>query len=239
VRRQPEIGALTLLIPALFCSGCVEETVLLGPNSQWPWVVFRLPLLETELFSPPIGVDHDPQDYEGVEQAICTNYYGERFPGCYDGHDGSDFLLAGDWAQMDAGSATIVAAADGLVVYTEDGHYDRCHGDFTSFDSSCDGHSGTANAVILEHQTPYGPVLTRYWHMKTDSVAVELGDEVACGDTLGRVGSSGNSSQPHLHFEVEFGGNYVDPYAGLYSQSESWWVEQGETWEIPGAVCQE
>jgi len=239
----PGVMAPPRSVLAMSLAACVSGTACLdgrdaqGPSMAWPPVLFRLPLQDTALFTPPIGVDHDPAVYDGVEQAICTNYNGDAFPGCYDEHDGSDYLLDGDWEQMDAGSAAIVAAADGLVVDTEDGHYDRCHGDVSTFESSCDGHSGIANYVVVEHDTPYGPVTTRYWHMMTDSVAVAVGDRVDCGDALGLVGSSGNSSQPHLHFEVDFDGSRVDPYAGLYSQSESWWADQGESWELPGTAC--
>jgi hypothetical protein len=232
----PALTACVALL-SLSSAGCSDNTDTGGPEVQWPPVQFRFPLVETELFAPPIGVDHDPAVHDGVEKALCTNYNGDPFPGCYDEHDGSDYLLDGDWDQMDAGSATIVAAADGVVVHLDDGHYDRCHGDVSTFESSCDGNSGQANYVILEHDTPYGPIQTLYWHMMTDTVAVAVGDTVACGDTLGRVGSSGNSSQPHLHFEVNQGDYRVDPYAGLYSQSDSWWTDQGESWELPSTAC--
>ncbi len=227
-----------LLAAAVALVACLEEDPD-GPSgvSWYPPVRFAFPLAERELFEPPMGVDHDPDVYEGVERAICINSIGEPFPNCYDEHDGSDYLLIGDWEQMDAGSATIQAAADGVVVSTEDGHYDRCHGDFGSFDSSCDGHSGTANSVIVEHQTPVGTVQTWYWHMMKDSVAVEVGEEVACGDVLGIVGSSGRSSQPHLHFELQLDGASIDPYAGPYSQDTSWWTDQGEEWELPSPDC--
>ncbi len=237
VNARPRVAALGLLV--LGGTGCTRDKDGDSPESQWPPVLFAFPLLETSLFAPPIGVDHDPAVYTGVERALCINYNGDPFPGCYDEHDGSDYLLEGDWEQMDAGSATIIAAADGVVIAREDGHYDRCHGEVSTFESSCDGHSGEANYVIVEHATDQGPVYTVDGHRMTDAVRVEEGDPVACGQPLGKVGSSGNSSQPHLHFEVEHNGSRVDPYAGLYSQSDSWWVDQGESWELPGTACAE
>ena len=110
----PALTACVALL-SLGSAGCSDNTGTGGPEVQWPPVQFRFPLVETELFAPPIGVDHDPAVYDGVEKALCTNYNGDPFPGCYDEHDGSDYLLDGDWDQMDAGSATIVAAADGVV----------------------------------------------------------------------------------------------------------------------------
>ena len=41
-----------------------------------------------------------------------------------------------------------------------------------------------------------------YAHFKTGSVAVKTGQVVKRGDVLGRIGSSGNSTTPHLHFQV-------------------------------------
>lgn len=196
----------------------------------------RVPQAEPERFTDVIGFDHDPEVYEGIEQLRCSNYLGNAFPHCYDEHHGTDLMLDGGFDAMDAGSATIVAAADGLVVYAEDGHYDRCHGSLETGATDCDGHDGVANAVILQHTDADGGTWhTQYWHMKQDSVAVAEGDVVAVGDTLGLVGSSGNSTAPHLHFglsdadEAEF-----DPYAGPYSQAETWWCAQNDEDELPG-----
>jgi murein DD-endopeptidase MepM/ murein hydrolase activator NlpD len=91
------------------------------------------------------------------------------------------------------------------------------------------------NYVKLAH--PDGSE-TWYWHLMTDSVVVEPGDEVACGAVLGKVGSSGISSGPHLHFEVhDANGEVVDPYAGPYSQEDSLWAEQRGEDELPGWGC--
>jgi murein DD-endopeptidase MepM/ murein hydrolase activator NlpD len=60
--------------------------------------------------------------------------------------------------------------------------------------------------VVVEH--PNG-VETRYAHLS--SAAVQPGDSVAAGQTIGRVGSSGRSTGPHLHFEVLLDGKRVNP----------------------------
>jgi hypothetical protein len=195
---------------------------------------FRLPLAQPELFEQTVGVDHDPVEYsDGLESAQCVNYDGRGFPWCYDRHDGSDYLLDGGFDTMDAGSTDIVAAADGVVYETDDGNYDRCEATLEGVD--CDGYPMEANYVILQHE---GGWFTLYWHMKTDSVAVEPGQEIRCGEVLGKVGSSGYSSMPHLHFELQDStGLTIDPYAGPHSQPETWWAEQGDPEGLPGADC--
>lgn len=197
-------------------------------------LAFRFPLADRTLFEQTVGVDHDPEVHEeGLQGVQCTSYDGRSFPWCYDEHDGSDYLLVGGFDTMDAGSAVIVAAAPGVVVETDDGNYDRCEATVEGID--CDGYEMAANYVILEHD---GGWRTKYWHMKTDSVAVAVGDTVACGDRLGLVGSSGYSSMPHLHFELEgLEGEWIDPYAGEHSQEETWWVEQGDPEGLPGSDC--
>ena len=62
---------------------------------------------------------------------------------------------------------------------------------------------------------------------------VDIGDNVVQGEQIGLVGSSGWSTMPHLHFEVETPmGQIVDPYAGPYSQAETYWCDQQDP--LPG-----
>lgn len=178
------------------------------------------------------GVDHDPAEGDDI---VCTAYDGRSFPFCYDGHAGSDFLLAGGFTAMDDGSARVIAAAGGEVIRVVDGNYDRCHGDLGSFEPDCDGYERASNRVHLRHANGW---VTEYLHLMNGSVTVELGDRVACGDVLGRVGSSGRSFAPHLHFEVvdpELGA--VDPFSGDVSGPRSLWGEQRTDDDLPGAAC--
>lgn len=215
----------------LVFAGCMPEAP--EPDAI---VRFGFPLPERERFPTRVGVDHDPVVHEGLAgRAMCFDYLGRAFPDCYDEHDGNDYLLDGGFDAMDGGSSPIVAGADGVVVQTDDGNYDRCHADLGAGGTSCDGHPMEANYVILEHE---GGIRSMYWHMKEGSVAVSEGDVVACGDLLGLVGSSGNSSTPHLHFQLEDAdGVPFDPYAGPESQLVSRWEEQRGADELPGAGC--
>jgi len=69
-----------------------------------------------------------------------------------------------------------------------------------------------------------------YMHMNGSDITVRVGDTVSAGDTIGAIGNCGNSTGPHLHFEVEpgtdkeawinsipkvskFGSTFLDPVA--------------------------
>jgi len=206
------------------------DTVLRAP------LQLQLPLADPTQFNLVVGVDHDPVVYgQGIGAATCTNYAGHSFPYCYDEHDGSDFILEGGFDTMDAGSVSVLAAAAGTVVRAEDGNYDRCHADLLSGEVDCDGHEMRANQVTVEHDGGYQ---TRYLHLMSGSVSVAVGDAVSAGDVLGKVGSSGNSSMPHLHLQIEApDGEVIDPYAGPASQPETWWCDQGDEDDLPGACA--
>ncbi|HEV8243154.1 MAG TPA: M23 family metallopeptidase [Nitrospirales bacterium] len=66
--------------------------------------------------------------------------------------------------------------------------------------------AGLGNTVTLSHG--YG-MKTVYGHM--DKIKVANGQFVKRGDVIGWVGSTGLSTGPHLHYEVEIKGSYVDP----------------------------
>lgn len=73
-------------------------------------------------------------------------------------------------------------------------------------------HSSWGNNVLIDHGNG---VWTRYAHLS--SIGVSAGQTVSQGQYIGKVGSTGNSSGPHLHFEVYVNKDRVnpEPYIGL------------------------
>ncbi len=147
----------------------------------------------------------------------------------YAGHQGSDFG-AGSFYGMDAGR-DVTAAAEGTVVTTHDGEFDRC----TTGD--CAGGYGFGNYVKIAHDDGR---ITLYGHLKQWSLLVGVGDRVSCGQKLGEMGSSGYSTGPHVHFEVRNSSEVAeDPFDGPCSAPPTYWVDQGPYDGLPGNVCGE
>ncbi len=92
-----------------------------------------------------------------------------------------------DIADSECNGAPAVAAADGIVI-------------------RADWYGGYGNCVIIDHGNG---VQTLYAHFK--SLTVSVGDVVKAGDVVGKIGSTGNSTGPHLHFEVHVDGEIVNP----------------------------
>jgi murein DD-endopeptidase MepM/ murein hydrolase activator NlpD len=65
---------------------------------------------------------------------------------------------------------------------------------------------GYGNSVVVNHGFGYK---TRYAHLKT--IGVVEGMAVKRGECIGTSGNSGRSSGPHLHYEVIYRGNHVNP----------------------------
>jgi murein DD-endopeptidase MepM/ murein hydrolase activator NlpD len=65
---------------------------------------------------------------------------------------------------------------------------------------------GYGNMVEIDHGNG---LATRYGHMS--EVLVAEGEEVKAGAVVGRIGSTGRSTGPHLHYEVRIDGEPVDP----------------------------
>jgi hypothetical protein len=66
------------------------------------------------------------------------------------------------------------------------------------------------NHVILD----CGGTWVLLGHLKRRSVTVHAGDRVSTGQTLGRVGNSGNTTEPHLHIHAQTPGTFAEPLSG-------------------------
>lgn len=136
-------------------------------------------------------------------------------------HQGVDiFLWPFSWKQVEEEQTEVIAAAAGQIVFKSDG----------SFDKNCSFNGQQWNAVFVEHSDGS---IAWYGHMKSGSLTSKsVGDTVEQGEFLGVIASSGNSTGPHLHFEVyeSAGGTLIDPYSGPCNDinTTSWWQDQKE-----------
>lgn len=69
---------------------------------------------------------------------------------------------------------------------------------------------GYGNMIMIDHGTGYQ---TLYAHLSV--VNVSCGQGVSQGQVIGLGGSTGNSTGPHLHFELRYGGGFVNPWTVL------------------------
>ncbi|MEA1890038.1 MAG: M23 family metallopeptidase, partial [Pseudomonadota bacterium] len=67
---------------------------------------------------------------------------------------------------------------------------------------------GYGNALIISHGSTYS---TLYAHMSSFSRGIKKGSKVKQGQIIGRVGSTGLASGPHLHYEFRVNGKHVNP----------------------------
>lgn len=125
----------------------------------------------------------------------------------YDDHKGVDFAIR-DLAAMRRGVA-VLAAAPGVVNGVRDGMQDI---NFRAADPKSVAKRECGNGVLLDHG---GGWSTQYCHMRRGSVAVKRGQRVTAGQALGKVGLSGKTTYPHVHFQTKRDGKVIDPFLGV------------------------
>jgi hypothetical protein len=99
----------------------------------------------------------------------------------------------------------ILAPAAGTVTYARNDVPDNPHpgtdpGLYAALHDPILANAG--NCVIIDHGNSEYSVLM---HMQEGSVAVKVGDRVASGQVIGRLGNSGNAFGPHLHYQLQSG----------------------------------
>ena len=105
--------------------------------------------------------------------------------------------LGPDW-EGTAGEP-VHAVADGTVVTVVDGIPDEPIGELGASGLVVDWETISGNRVVVDMGEGH---YAWYEHLENGSVGVQEGDPVSKGQVLGRVGNSGNTSHPHLHFAV-------------------------------------
>ncbi len=209
--RSPHTIRLILLFFAF--SFCKEQSI---SNPSIPDIVNE-PIVTS---FPPLawpfedGLDHgiylmnyaDMNTNNGKLDISCSDHN-------YDGHTGIDYTVY-SFREMDKGHA-ILSATDGQVTSIRFDQFDRTYEP---------PYVHQPNFVLVTHSD--GSTIG-YWHMRKNSVAVNIGETVKKGDFLGYIGSSGATPIPHLHLDLRetFSGQriYRDPYSGECNDFESLW----------------
>lgn len=123
---------------------------------------------------------------------VITSYRGWRWGRM---HQGIDISGAGNFGSK------IYAAASGTVTYV----YTGCPSRGSGYGDPCG--NGMGNQVTIDHGNGY---ITRYGHLHA-SVQVKLGQKINKGQVIGYMGNSGSSTGIHLHYEVKYNNNNINP----------------------------
>ena len=122
-----------------------------------------------------------------------TSYYGGRIHPIYgvaSHHDGIDIAAAT--------GAKVMASGTGEVIFSYADNYEY--------------YGGFGKAVLIVHRVGNSTYTSLYGHLSKANV--RSGQIVQRGDKIGEVGSTGNSTGPHLHFQFMYGSGYgstLDP----------------------------
>ncbi|MEP7263173.1 MAG: peptidoglycan DD-metalloendopeptidase family protein [Bacteroidota bacterium] len=147
---------------------------------------------------------HADETGESLEDYHCGNRTYDVLSTGYD-HTGIDIAIGPfGWTMMEHEDVDVVAAEGGYIAYRLDGEFDHT----CAMGTPNVYHGNWIGITHSDGSTTY------YMHMKSGSVTSKIvGDHVSAGEYLGKVGSSGNSTGPHLHFQVEDNiGIIVDPF---------------------------
>jgi hypothetical protein len=136
----------------------------------------------------------------GTSTAEADSYCRAR---TYGAHRGTDFGVK-DMDDIRAG-VDILAAQKGRILRTIDQYDDYADLEFNpnAVAYNC------GNEVFIDHGNGWQ---TQYCHLKKGSVKVRGGQRVEQGEVIAQMGSSGNSKSPHLHLNIFYKGQYVDPF---------------------------
>ena len=86
-------------------------------------------------------------------------------------------------------------------------------------DTGVDGFGGW---VVIDHEIDGKKISTVYGHENPGGIDVKVGDQVKAGQKIAKVGNAGESSGPHLHFQVWEGGRIPDGIGHSVNPEDEW-----------------
>ncbi|MCX6237243.1 MAG: M23 family metallopeptidase, partial [Bacteroidia bacterium] len=170
---------------------------------------------ETSVSKEPLPIASAPLKGDRFYSAYTTTLINNQHAGyqiTYRGITGVPERFCVDWSKLDATGSTyhgdqkicsnwyvygqnVYSVAEGYVVSVSDGMPDQSPVGTVS--SGINLFNGGGNSVMIYKD---GVGYTIYSHMIPNSIVVKAGQTVAKGQLIGKVGNSGNSMAPHLHF---------------------------------------
>lgn len=125
----------------------------------------------------------------------------------------------------------VIAPADGVVVHAKDGIADNIPGKTPSivFLKSLFMWGTAGNNVVIKHENKE---YSFFAHLKQNSIRVNIGQQLKSGDTVGECRNSGNSTGPHLHYDLRnsinwrFGSSLPAQFNNYYANGK--FVNRGE-----------
>jgi hypothetical protein len=202
---EPKAGSQGVVFPANFERAVLDMTLVLDAENKIAGLLFRPHIASTD--TPPkkhltalslpfkgswlvfwggdtkaVNHHHDVPAQRFAFDLLGADAAGETHRG--DGSKNEDYFCFG---------REVIAPADGVVIEAIDGVRDNKPG-------SMNPYCLVGNCVTIQHRSNEVSVLA---HFQQASVAVKAGDRVKRGQLLGRCGNSGNSSEPHLHYQLQ------------------------------------
>jgi len=165
------------------------DTVLTDLNEQLQSREQQLSLLEDVIMRSELKKEARPAG-RPIEKGWISSYYGKR-TGPFSGK--IEMHKGMDFAGKKG--SNVKAVASGVVTWSGDRY-------------------GYGNLVEINHGNGY---VTRYGH--NESIVVKTGDSVERGQTISKMGSTGRSTGPHVHFEVLLNDRQVDPIRFVQSKA--------------------
>ena len=181
--------------------------------------------------------ENDCPVFEGSDGFMVTSPFGYRvnpINGYGEGHKGIDITRWTGYSNV----GKITAFADGTVI----GIKNSVPGVDTQNSWNSEG-----NYVVIKHKNGY---VSKYFHLKKDSIKVYIYEEVKEGQVIADMGTTGNSTGYHLHFQLEYNENPIDPlpfltrqikidgqkdYAPYINEASSWFAEDVK-WAVENGI---
>ena len=214
--KPSPLAALVLLAACSPAGQSQGEAPKSAPAPDGPQLVLPVDCVVGQTCEVQNYVDRDPGP--GAKDYRCEGR-------TYQDHNGVDIRVPSMAAQR--AGVYVVAAAPGVVARLRDGVADVSVRAPEA--ASVDGVE-CGNGLVIDHGEGWE---TQYCHLARNSLLVKQGETVEAGQAIARIGLSGNTEYPHLHFTVRRDGQVVDPFAPDMSSGRC--ESQGALW-TPAAM---